>query len=140
LIFIIDASIIVKWFVDEERRDKARDLLREGIFRFVPDIVFSEVANARRKKIVMGEISAEQARSVLHDLPVYLPNVVATELIIYDAFELAVEMEHPVTDCLYLACAQHLGGQVISDDVKSVRKCRERYSSSVVLLNEWKTI
>jgi len=80
LIFVIDASVIVKWFVDEARRDKARELLQDGITRFVPDIVFCEVANALRRKIADQEMSVNQASPALEAFRSYLPNIVPFRL------------------------------------------------------------
>ena len=137
MIFVIDASVAVKWFVDERSREKARELLRNSIVRSAPDIVFSEVANALRKKIVAREISFEQASFALDELPSCLPNIVPTPSILHDAFSLSVQLGHPVADCLYLACAQYVGGHLVSDDEKFVRKCQEHLSSSVVRLMEW---
>jgi len=137
LIFVIDASVAVKWFVDEERRDKARELLRDGVVRLVPEIIFAEVANALRKKVAAGEISLDQASYALDDLPVYLPNVVPINLILNDAFDLGTQLGHPVADCLYLACARHIGGKLVTDDEKFFRKCQGQHSSSTVLMRNW---
>ena len=135
--FVIDASVAVKWFVDEDRRESARELLREGIVRSAPDIIFSEVANALRKKVASTEISKEQASRALDDIFAYLPNIITSSAILHDAFALAMQLSHPIADCLYLACARHVGGQVVSDDEKFIEKCRTRYSEFAVSLKEW---
>lgn len=134
--FVIDASVAVKWFVKEDNRDKARELLRDGFVRLAPDLIFVEVANALRKKAVLRQISVSQAIVALDDLSVYLPNVVANVVIIHDAFSLALELEHPVADCLYLACARHSGGQLVSADEQFLAKCRQKYAPFVLSLAE----
>ena len=37
------------------------------------------------------------------------------------AFACATELDHPVYDCLYLACAVHIGGMLITADDRFVR-------------------
>ena len=51
---IIDASIVVKWFVDEENSKKALDIRNDhingNIKIIVPDLTFIEVLNALKYK------------------------------------------------------------------------------------------
>jgi predicted nucleic acid-binding protein len=75
-IVVVDASIVVKWFVEEENSDKAiriRDKYVEGEVRLIaPEIIKFEVLNALYYKKLfsedeMGEIS-EALDSYLFDL------------------------------------------------------------------------
>ncbi len=47
---VVDSSVIVKWFIDEDNSDKAKQLLndntKEKITLYVPDIAILEVINA----------------------------------------------------------------------------------------------
>ena len=136
MIFVIDASVAVKWFVDEDRRAFARELLRDGVIRAAPDIIFSEVANALRKKVSLGEITGDHASRSLDEILAYLPNVVPSTAILQEAFTLSVELNHPMADCMYLACARHVGGQLVTDDQKYLDKARKKHSAFVVSLDQ----
>ena len=54
MILVIDASVAAKWFVDEPRRDQARDVLGRGMDLIAPDLILVEVANALRNKTRNG--------------------------------------------------------------------------------------
>jgi len=66
---IIDASVAVKWFVEEAGRDLACDVLRDGFDLFAPDLALVEVANALRNKVRLGLAKYEQARASLTIFP-----------------------------------------------------------------------
>ena len=53
--FVVDASVVVKWFVPEVHSDAARRLLTLSHEYFAPDLLFAETANTIWKKIRRGE-------------------------------------------------------------------------------------
>lgn len=77
----------------------------------------------------------EQAAYAIDEFSVYMPDLVSTALLISDAFSLSIELSHPVSDCLYLACARHVGGCLVSADEKFLDKCRPKYAPLVVSLH-----
>jgi predicted nucleic acid-binding protein len=127
VIFVIDASVAVKWFVEEDGHDEACDLLEDGIVRLAPDLVFTEVANALRKKLNAREITLQQAQAALADLAAYVPRIIPSEALAQDALLLAAELNHPVADCMYLACAKYTGAKLVSADEKFVAKCEDNH-------------
>lgn len=137
MIFVVDASVAVKWFVAEADREKARPLLRLEFIRYAPDIFFCEVANALSKKVLAAEITEEQASRALDDLSAYVPYVCPTNIVLRDAFDLSLRLKHPVPDCLYLACARHLGAVLVSADRKFMDKCAADYGSYCISLDAW---
>ena len=46
---IIDASVAVKWLVDEPRRDQARDVLGRDMDLIAPDLILVEVGKSAEK-------------------------------------------------------------------------------------------
>jgi predicted nucleic acid-binding protein len=54
MILVIDASVAVKWFVDEPRRDQTRDVPGRDMDLIAPDLILVEVANALRNKTRNG--------------------------------------------------------------------------------------
>ena len=63
--FVIDASVIAKWFFREERSDSALRLLDEEHELSSPDLLLPEVGNAVWKRIRRGEISRDSGQSIL---------------------------------------------------------------------------
>jgi len=115
---VIDASVAVKWFVRESLHDEALRLL-EHRDRFVaPELIVSEVTNIAWKKVVRKEISHEQTRFIVVAISQYIPTLRRSVELSERALELALTLNHPVYDCLYLACAEGVGGTLITADRK----------------------
>jgi predicted nucleic acid-binding protein len=101
---VVDASVAIKWILEEEGSLAARRLLGEESL-IAPEFLILECANvlwtaARRDKLTRQQ--AIVALAGLQALPVQF-------LAIGDygsmAQVLALELDHPVYDCLYLAVA-----------------------------------
>jgi predicted nucleic acid-binding protein len=58
---IVDASIAVKWVVEEPGSGAAKAVLSSGERLIAPDLVLAEIGNAIRKKLSHGIIPREQA-------------------------------------------------------------------------------
>ena len=58
-LFVVDASVAVKWYVPEEHSEIALLLLDDTFSRIVPRLFFSEFGNILWKKFTRGEISRE---------------------------------------------------------------------------------
>ncbi len=114
--FVVDASVAVKWFVDETGSVEARAL--QGHDLLAPDLFFAEVANVlwglRRRRLLTNE-----AYTVRIDALAAAPVAVTrTRDLIEMAAGLAVHMDHPVYDCIYVALAMHAGCQFVTADKK----------------------
>ncbi len=110
----VDASIVVKWFVAEPLYKEARLLLDRRIHLHAPDFVLVEFTNTIWKKVRRKEIP--DPTPYLEELAV-LPEIVALQpssSLIERAAQIAVEIDHPVYDCLYLACAEATDSTVIT--------------------------
>ena len=113
---IVDASVAVKWFVEETLHDEARRLLKPPREIEAPDFILIEVANASWKKAARKEISNDQARAIVHMIPQFIPVLLPSSKLLERATALAIELVHPVYDCLYIACAEMTGGAVVTAD------------------------
>jgi predicted nucleic acid-binding protein len=120
---VVDASVAMKWVVDEEGSAAASSLAGEALSS--PSLLLAECANALWAKARRHEITAEETverLSLLHSAPVLL--VPVAELV-EDATRLAVTLDHPVYDCLYLALAVREGTRLITADQQFVRVVRQ---------------
>jgi predicted nucleic acid-binding protein len=102
---VIDASVAIKWHVFEEDWKYAHALLTPKNILIAPDFMLLECANILWKKVLRGDISQESAQEAVRYLkqgPIhFLPTIDFTE----QALQLSHQLNHPVYDCLYLACA-----------------------------------
>ena len=53
---VIDTSVVVKWFVDEDGFKSARALVDANVERIAPEFVLAEAANVLQRKIRVGEL------------------------------------------------------------------------------------
>ena len=58
--FVIDASIAIKWVVEEEGTPQALVLRKRGRLK-APDLLVAECANILWKKVQRGELAVEEA-------------------------------------------------------------------------------
>ncbi len=114
----VDASVAVKWFVAEDHRKRARSLLGPRIERYAPDLLPVECASAIWKKARRGEIRS--AAPFLDEIT-RLPGVIRIqpgETLLREATETALQVGHPVYDCLYIACARRTRSVLVTADRK----------------------
>jgi predicted nucleic acid-binding protein len=136
---VIDASVAVKWFVDEDGSDLARLLLetQQGLLH-IPDIFVVEVSatlvrNANATKASHGIFRAGLYRLIdlIDRQSLILEHTPPGHVMA--ASNLAIDLGHPLKDCLYLALAMELGRPLITCDTKFAAKAREVYAGVRVL-------
>lgn len=113
---VVDASVAVKWYLAEQGSEAARALVEQEDFLFAPDLLYPELANVLWKRRRKGEIEAEQARAALADLPETLQLIAPSAPVIDEALALAIDLDHPVYDCLYLAMALRWDCKLVTAD------------------------
>jgi predicted nucleic acid-binding protein len=114
---IVDASMAVKWFVEEPGSAEAERLLeREGLV--APSLILAEVANALWKRVGRRAATLEQAVVALDRIPRVLSELHAIEPLCAEAIRLAVQHDHPIYDCFYVALARREGAPLITADRK----------------------
>jgi predicted nucleic acid-binding protein len=67
-VFVVDASVVVKWFVPEVHSDAARRLLVLPHEYIAPDLLFAETANTIWKKIRRQELTTEEGQQLVADI------------------------------------------------------------------------
>lgn len=114
---VIDASVAFKWLVDEPDSDKAHLLIGRSDL-IAPVLIYSEVGNALVKRVNSGELAASLSlREQLADLAELLMTV-DERSVAPRAYDMAVELRHPIYDCMYLALAEALGEDLLTADRK----------------------
>jgi predicted nucleic acid-binding protein len=131
MILVVDASVAIKWFVEEAQRVQARALLADRHEFVAPDLLIAEVANIAWKKTVRGEIEIDQARAIVRSivLPPFTSAFVESTTLRERAFTLAMQWKHPVYDCFYAACAEAVSAPLITADEKFLRLLNAHASS-----------
>ena len=114
--WIIDASVAVKWFAQESLHEEALRLLDHVELLQAPDLIVAEVTNIAWKKRIRGEINFPQAEAIATAIRQYIPVLHSSTELNERALEIALALNHPVYDCLYIACAEKTDAILITAD------------------------
>ena len=135
---VIDASVAVKWLIAEEGSDAAHRLAASEDDMHAPRLMASEIANAIWRKARLGEIERGQASSLMAAVPEMPVCWSADEMLSADAVRLALALDRPVYDCVYLALAHRLGAQVVTADERFANAlATTEHGGAVVTLKDY---
>lgn len=117
---VIDASVAMKWLVDEDGSEAAftlrdRDLAAPALLRI-------EAANVLRTLVARQAATPDKALdlfALLQDAPLTI--VDHDEALERRALQLGLELSHPVYDCFYLALAERMGRRLITADSRFLK-------------------
>jgi predicted nucleic acid-binding protein len=133
---VVDASVVVKWFVQEPGHAAATGILEGADPLLAPDIVVPETLNVLWKKQRRGEVTDAQVAGVLNRLEPMLDEIVPSLKLAAQAYALAGALDHPVYDCLYLACAGATNSTLVTADEQFARKARGAGVAAVRILGD----
>ena len=128
----VDASVVIKWFVAESLCDEARLVLGRRVRLHAPELVLAEFANTIWKKARRNEVP--DPGPYLAELAT-LPDVIdlcPIRHLAERAARIALEIDHPNYDCLYLACAEITDSDLITADRRFADKVAERLRAARV--------
>jgi predicted nucleic acid-binding protein len=118
---VVDASIAIKWVVEEEGTEAAL-ALRNKAELVAPDLIIAECANILWKKVQRDELSESEALIAARLLQSGNVEILATRSLLEMATRLAIELGHPAYDCIYLALAIQGNCRFVTADKSFVRK------------------
>jgi predicted nucleic acid-binding protein len=119
---IIDASVLIKFFVPEVLSDKAEELLArvgEGsVTLFAPDLIYAESGNTLWKKHRLKELTQSEVGKIT-DLIISIPLKVEPSKALFPlATDVAIAYDVTVYDALYLSMAKLYETQMVTADRK----------------------
>ena len=120
-VFVVDASVVIKWFVPEVHSEAAGRLLKTADHYLAPDLLFPEVGNAIWKKVRRDELTSRQARELAADISTIAVETVSARSLFEDACGVAIATGLTVYDAMCLALAVRLDTKLITADDRLVR-------------------
>ena len=124
--YIVDASVLVKWFMEEEDRDLAlglRDLHTSGRSTLiVSELTFLEILNAIRYGPKAKEEDGAEALHVLENLHLQVKPIEFDTLRKANAISWGYKIT--IYDALYVALAEQVGYPLITADEEMVKKLK----------------
>lgn len=102
---VADASVLAKCLLPESGSREAAELCGAADPLIAPDLVFSETANVVWKAVHRGRINRSHAEWILNVLLSTAMTTLELAPLTPAALSIAIEHDHPVYDCYYLAAA-----------------------------------
>ena len=126
---VIDASVAIKWVVQEDGTADALSLRRHTLA--APDLMMAECANILWKKVRLKQLTETEADLAARLLARADVELAPMRSLISEALRHAVALDHPAYDCFYLSLALSSGAKFVSADDTLIRKARERGGDAV---------
>lgn len=132
---VLDASVILKWFINEKGSDRALQL-RDEFYRgereiVVPDLLLFEVSNALRYNPSFDTGEIKEAVKTLFDIGIEI--ITPTYSLLDKAIELAKNRDLTCYDAIYLALAEEIGFEFITADEKFYKKVGKEMEPNVIV-------
>lgn len=138
MIVVVDASVALKWFVEEEGTPAALSLLAGSDALLAPELVIAEMCNAAWRMSRVGRMREEQVAIVAAQAGRLFHERVGLGELSVRASELAALLDHPAYDCFYLALAEQRQALVVTAGRRFVAKTRgSRWARQVVPLADF---
>lgn len=120
--FVVDASVVIKWFVPEQDWESSLRLRGETLMS--PDLLLPEIGNilwkkVRRKQILMDEGHAILSAIARSDIEIH---ATADPQLLDSAFRVAHDADISFYDSLYVSLAVLEGSPLVTADDSLVRK------------------
>lgn len=136
---VVDASIAAKLYRDEPESEEAQALIAAKAGQmFAPDIFAIEVAGVIVRDANSDKLTVAIQREKLAHLEILLASPVlhlvgTGSADIVNAAKLAIELGHPLKDCLYLALAIDLNCDLLTADARFAARARSVWDRVQVL-------
>lgn len=132
---VVDASVALKWFVDEPDSDHAVALLESGEPLVAPELVIAESLNAAWRLVRYGAFGETVRQRILDELPTFYDRFWGLLDLAASASAIARDLDHPVYDCFYLALAEKAQATLVTADARLLKRVpRTRWAKQVAKL------
>lgn len=115
-LFVVDASVAAKWFIEEEHGEAALSVLDKNNQLHAPDFLLMEMDSIICKWIRRGAVSPQEGIDVRDALRRYPIQRHSFMPFLDSAFAIANQTGKSIYDCLYIALAALLKGRMVTAD------------------------
>ena len=129
-VLVIDASIAVKWVVEEDGTPEAL-AIRQKARLIAPDLLIAEYANILWKKVKRRELVKQEALIAARLLQGADLELLPMRSLCETATRISIEVDHPAYDCLYLALAVEKQCRFVTADDRFLKKLAQHRQSKL---------
>jgi predicted nucleic acid-binding protein len=131
---VVDANLVIKWYVEEPDSHAARVLFWETEEFAVPDLLFLETASTLRTKVRNGELTQEEARHISKLIVDGPFDIYSDRELTGEALRIGLEYGVTPYDASYVALAMKLKTDCATADRKLFEKLRNTALQDYVTL------
>ncbi len=113
---VVDASVALKWFLEEDGSPHAAALLMQPDLLIAPDLIVAEVCNAAWKAVRAGAMLPEQQDHAASRLAAVFDELVPMAPLARRVAELSRALDHPAYDCFYLVLSEERDARLVTAD------------------------
>jgi predicted nucleic acid-binding protein len=121
---VVDASVAVLWALEQPDSDRAAALSGQSEL-IAPSVIVVEIGNAVWKAVRRGDLPPEHAVTAVEIALEPLHDVKAADELRGRALELAIDLNHPIYDCFYLALAKRERCPLVTADTALAAKAKK---------------
>lgn len=136
---VVDASVAFCWFTREAGSAQANALIRSKEELIAPSLLCVEVANTAWKKLRSNEMTRDQALAATVEIRRFILEIAPVESLTRDAIDIALQLNHSVCDCIYLALARQRDARFVTLDEAFLRALAPSpYRALALHLADWR--
>ena len=113
---VVDASVGLKWFIEEVHQSRARGLLGGADLLIAPQHFRIELISAVRKKVRTGDVPPNFVPELLAGITNAPVRELPTRPLLAPAMDIALRFNRSIYDSLYVALALQEGCQLVTAD------------------------
>ena len=122
---VIDASVAVKWFIDEDRSTDAQRLLSAEADLIAPSSILYEVFHALWDAARTRRLPPKRLPELAEVLPTPFSLLLPMEQLYASAAAMAQAQNLPIYDCAYIALAQREHAALVTADERMFAVARK---------------
>jgi len=135
---VVDASVVIKWHVDEIDAEAAETVRRSAASFAVPDLLFLETASVAWKNVRRGLMSTDHAVKIIESIAAGPFVVYSNQALAKDALRIAIARDITPYDASYIALAISIRADYVTADRKLFSKVHgSPFGKRVTLLADY---
>lgn len=127
---VVDASVALKWVVDEVDSEQAHALLTDlaagRASLIAPEHLIGEVGNGLRKRVAQRVLTVEDALAALEAVPALGIEFIGDAERWFRCLRAAMDWQVTTYDALYVLLALDLGVELVTADARLTQRARQR--------------
>ena len=136
---VLDANVVVKWFVADPLREAALEARLAWASPIAPSLLTVELANAFRRYVVQQGFDRDVARANI-DLVGRMVRLIDHKTYLDEAVVMACDRNHSVQDRVYAVMALRQGLPLVTADGKLARKLGDVAGLDIRLIGQPKDL